>query len=134
MVTPPDYCLHSARDHAFFLAFLPRIPASCLLKVPGAFPVIFPPSIRLPQLHQQMSKRSSNQYPTQDEAVCISHSTNTLGKSMIPTIFLSKQEGRLSYLALVWQRIKVKENSEFKLDIPHFEIDLRAPRLPNFHE
>ena len=38
-----------------------------------------------------------------DKAVCISHSHNTLGKSMNPTILLpamSKQQGRLGSLTL----------------------------------
>ena len=33
------------------MAFQLRIPASCLIHVPSAFPVIFVPSIWLPQLH-----------------------------------------------------------------------------------
>ena len=52
-----------------------------------------------------------------DEAVCISHSINTSGKGMNPTILLTameKKKGRLGTLALVWQPFWEKENSEFK--------------------
>ena len=46
---PPDFYLDNTRGHtsfqhaihAVYAAFYPRTPASCLLQVPGAFPVIF---------------------------------------------------------------------------------------------
>ena len=48
-----------------------------------------------------------------DEADCISHSTNTLGKGMNP-IILPPAMGRLGSSALVRQLVYEKENSEFK--------------------
>ena len=52
-----------------------------------------------------------------DEAVCISHNVNTLAKSMNTTILtpaMGKIVGQTGSLALVWQPVHEKENSEFK--------------------
>ena len=52
-----------------------------------------------------------------DEAVCISHSANNLGKSLNPIILppaVDKLLGRLGSLTLVGWPVLEKENSEFK--------------------
>ena len=52
-----------------------------------------------------------------DEADCISHTTNNLGKGNNPNILppaRSKLLGRLGSLAMLWQLVEEKENSEFK--------------------
>ena len=49
-----------------------------------------------------------------DEAVCISHSANTFGKGMNPTI-LSSAIGKYKGSSLVWQLVLEKKNSKFKL-------------------
>ena len=62
-----------------------------------------------------------------DQANCISHSTNTLGKGMNPIIFppaMGKQQGRLGSTALVRQLIQEKENSELKPVKLRLKIDL----------
>ena len=62
-----------------------------------------------------------------DEAVCISHSTNTLGKGVHPTILspdMGKWSGRLDFLTLVWKPVWEKENFEIKLVVHHLKIDL----------
>ena len=62
-----------------------------------------------------------------DEADCISHCTNTLGKGMDPIILppaMSKRLGRLRSSALVWQLVWEKENSEFQPVKLRLKIDL----------
>ena len=48
-----------------------------------------------------------------DETVCISNSSNTLGKGMNPALKIVGQIW-LFFFTLVWQPILYKENSEFK--------------------
>ena len=52
-----------------------------------------------------------------NEAVSISHSTNTPGKGMNSTILptaMGKWYDRLGYLILIWQPVEEKENPGFK--------------------
>ena len=60
-----------------------------------------------------------------DEAVCISYSTNTIGKGINPIILppaMGKLKDRLGSLTLVWQLVKEKENSDIKLVKPRLKI------------
>ena len=48
-----------------------------------------------------------------DEAVCISQCTNTLGKSIIPTVLppaMAIKQGSLDSLTFVWQPVEENEN------------------------
>ena len=53
-----------------------------------------------------------------DVTVCISHSAYILWKAMhstIPLPAMGKKKGKLSPLTLIWQPVKEKQNSEYKL-------------------
>ena len=68
---------------------------------------------RLSSLKMDMVTRG--QIP--DDAVCISHSANILGKEMNLTILLptlAKLQARLGSLTLVCKDVSVKENFDFK--------------------
>ena len=49
------------------------------------------------------------------KAIFISHSANTFGEHMNPSIFFSAM-GTLGSLILAWQPVEEKENGEFKSD------------------
>ena len=62
-----------------------------------------------------------------DKIIFISHQSNTFGKCMNPTLLppvMGKQQSRLGSSTMVWQLVKEKENSEFKLVKLSLEIDL----------
>ena len=70
-----------------------------------------------------------------DEADCISHCTNSLGKDMNPSI-LPPAISRLNFLTLVWQLVYEKENFEFepvklRLKTDPVSHPVRAERLVN---
>ncbi len=59
-----------------------------------------------------------------DEADCISHRTNTLGKDMKQIILPPAMKGRLGSSPLVRQLVLEKEKSDFKPVKLRLEIDL----------